>query len=281
MAIARALARAACGRPTFILVAPPAVVGLSALRVRRAGAAGLGAAGAWRCSRVPGPARRRGASSALPFGLPHWGLSFPLAAFAALTLRLAGPGGALAAFAPGAAGAGLAGRRLAGAGDAARPARRLAAGARAGGDAAAGAGLTGGARARRLPPSRHSQAAGRDAPGREPGAAMTSQNLPAGRSPGSPLDPRSNPVDPVAGVPGADVGGQPRTVDAGVAQRHEQRPNTPPDPADVSGRTPSGGRPAEGDESVLESLGKAIASPVVDSAAADDPALPQPGDSKP
>ena len=30
--------------------------------------------------------------AALPFGLPHWGMSFPLAALAALTLRLATPG---------------------------------------------------------------------------------------------------------------------------------------------------------------------------------------------
>ena len=32
----------------------------------------------------------------LPFGLAHWGMSFPLAALAALTLRLAGPGGLMA-----------------------------------------------------------------------------------------------------------------------------------------------------------------------------------------
>jgi tellurite resistance protein len=32
----------------------------------------------------------------LPFGLPHWALSFPLAAMAALTLRLAVPGTAMA-----------------------------------------------------------------------------------------------------------------------------------------------------------------------------------------
>jgi tellurite resistance protein len=35
--------------------------------------------------------------AALPFGLPHWGLSFPLAALATLTLRLAdGAGGPMA-----------------------------------------------------------------------------------------------------------------------------------------------------------------------------------------
>ena len=35
--------------------------------------------------------------SNLPFGLPHWGMSFPLAAFAALTLRVA-PTGPIAMF---------------------------------------------------------------------------------------------------------------------------------------------------------------------------------------
>jgi tellurite resistance protein len=34
--------------------------------------------------------------AALPFGLPHWGMSFPMAALAALTLRLAQPGEAMA-----------------------------------------------------------------------------------------------------------------------------------------------------------------------------------------
>jgi tellurite resistance protein len=34
----------------------------------------------------------------LPFALPHWAISFPLAAFTALTLRLAAPGGVAAAF---------------------------------------------------------------------------------------------------------------------------------------------------------------------------------------
>jgi tellurite resistance protein len=38
--------------------------------------------------------------AALPFGLPHWGMSFPLAALAALTLRLATPGSALTVMGP-------------------------------------------------------------------------------------------------------------------------------------------------------------------------------------
>ena len=33
---------------------------------------------------------------ALPFGMPHWGMSFPIAAVTALTLRLAVPGTAMA-----------------------------------------------------------------------------------------------------------------------------------------------------------------------------------------
>ncbi|HQY48222.1 MAG TPA: hypothetical protein PLK52_10205, partial [Usitatibacteraceae bacterium] len=33
---------------------------------------------------------------ALPFAVPHWAMSFPLAAFAALTLRLGAPGSAIA-----------------------------------------------------------------------------------------------------------------------------------------------------------------------------------------
>jgi tellurite resistance protein len=79
----------------FILVAPPAVVGLSAL------ALGAPQAAAWLCwgmamfslAWVATLARR---IAALPFALPHWALSFPLAAAAALTLRLAGSSGPMA-----------------------------------------------------------------------------------------------------------------------------------------------------------------------------------------
>ena len=80
----------------FIFVAPPAVVGLALLQ--------LGAAPvfAWACWGMAlfcllwAVAQLR-AIAAQPFALPHWGLSFPLAAFAALTLRLATPGSAMAA----------------------------------------------------------------------------------------------------------------------------------------------------------------------------------------
>lgn len=72
----------------FIVVAPPAVIGSAALQF---GAPPLLAWMAWGMALaslawVATLAKRLGA---LPFGLPHWAMSFPLAAFAALTLRLA------------------------------------------------------------------------------------------------------------------------------------------------------------------------------------------------
>ncbi|MBL8329357.1 MAG: SLAC1 anion channel family protein [Rubrivivax sp.] len=78
---------------TFIFIAPPAVVGLSALQL---GAPALVAWALWGmalfstawCAAL---VRR---IAAMPFGLPHWGMSFPLAAMAALTLRLVPPEGA-------------------------------------------------------------------------------------------------------------------------------------------------------------------------------------------
>ena len=76
---------------SFIVMAPPAVVGLSALQL------GAPLALAWMCWGMAafsllwaGTQLKR--IAALPFGLPHWGMSFPLAALAALTLRLATPG---------------------------------------------------------------------------------------------------------------------------------------------------------------------------------------------
>lgn len=83
----------------FILIAPPAVIGLAALQL----GAPLGIA--WACwgiaafsfAWVAGTAPRL---RELPFALPHWGMSFPLAAFAALTLRLATPGSVLAVLGP-------------------------------------------------------------------------------------------------------------------------------------------------------------------------------------
>lgn len=79
---------------SFIFIAPPAVVGLSALQF------GAPAGVAWA---LWGMAMfsllwvglQAKAIAALPFGLAHWGLSFPLAAVAALTLRLAAPGNAM------------------------------------------------------------------------------------------------------------------------------------------------------------------------------------------
>lgn len=76
----------------FIFVAPPAVVGLSALQLGAPTPVGWGLWGVavftllW----VGATARR---IADLPFGLPHWGMSFPLTAITALTLRLAGTGG--------------------------------------------------------------------------------------------------------------------------------------------------------------------------------------------
>ncbi|WP_088286040.1 SLAC1 anion channel family protein [Ideonella sp. A 288] len=84
---------------TFIFIAPPAVVGLSALQL---GAPPMLAWMLWGMALftllwVATLAPRIGK---MPFGLPHWGMSFPLAAFAALTLRLATPGSALAVLGP-------------------------------------------------------------------------------------------------------------------------------------------------------------------------------------
>lgn len=84
-------------RPTaFIIVAPPAVVGLSLLQL---GAAELVGWALWGMAMLSAgwAASQLRAILALPFGMPHWAVSFPLAALAALTLRLAAPGSAMAA----------------------------------------------------------------------------------------------------------------------------------------------------------------------------------------
>jgi tellurite resistance protein len=83
----------------FILIAPPAVIGLAVLQL----GAPVGVAwGLWGvalfCFLWAGSQAKAIASQ--PFAVPHWGLSFPLAAFAALTLRLATPGSALAVLGP-------------------------------------------------------------------------------------------------------------------------------------------------------------------------------------
>ena len=79
----------------FIFIAPPAVVGLAVLQF---GAPPLLAWVLWGMAMFTllwvGALAPRIAK--LPFGLPHWALSFPLAAMAALTLRLAVPGSAMA-----------------------------------------------------------------------------------------------------------------------------------------------------------------------------------------
>jgi tellurite resistance protein len=83
----------------FILIAPPAVIGNALLSL---GAPVLLAWGAWGMAAftllwVGSQARR---IIALPFGMTHWALLFPLAALTALTLRLAEPGGLLAVLGP-------------------------------------------------------------------------------------------------------------------------------------------------------------------------------------
>lgn len=79
----------------FIVIAPPAVVGLALLQF---GAPALLAWGCWGLALFgllwAGTQAR--AIAAMPFALPHWALSFPLAALAALSLRLAEPGTAFA-----------------------------------------------------------------------------------------------------------------------------------------------------------------------------------------
>jgi tellurite resistance protein len=72
---------------TFIVIAPPAVIGLAALQLGTPSLVGWAFWGiaAFSFLWVLPLAQR---IVQLPFGLPHWGLSFPMAAFTALTLRL-------------------------------------------------------------------------------------------------------------------------------------------------------------------------------------------------
>lgn len=83
----------------FILAAPPAVVGLDLLQF------GAPPLSAWACWGLAVFSLAWAALQARrivdqPFGVAHWAMSFPLAAAAALTLRLAQPGSALALLAP-------------------------------------------------------------------------------------------------------------------------------------------------------------------------------------
>ncbi len=77
---------------TFILIAPPAVIGLSSLQLGAPEVVG------WICWGIAlftllwvGTLLRR--MGGTPFGMAHWGASFPMAALAGLTLRLAGTQG--------------------------------------------------------------------------------------------------------------------------------------------------------------------------------------------
>lgn len=83
----------------FILIAPPTLIGLSALQL--GAPVGVGWL-FWGMSLFTflWVASQAGRIRSLPFSLPHWGLSFPLAAFAAFTLRLATPGSPMAVLGP-------------------------------------------------------------------------------------------------------------------------------------------------------------------------------------
>jgi tellurite resistance protein len=83
----------------FILIAPPAVVGLSALQL---GAPLLLGWSLWGMGLfcLVWTGALAGRIRQLPFSIAHWGMSFPLAGFAALTLRLAEPGHLLAVLGP-------------------------------------------------------------------------------------------------------------------------------------------------------------------------------------
>ena len=83
----------------FILIAPPAVIGLAALQLGAPVGVAWGLWGVALFSFLWAGSQARAIASQ-PFAVPHWGLSFPLAAFAALTLRLATPGGTLAVLGP-------------------------------------------------------------------------------------------------------------------------------------------------------------------------------------
>jgi tellurite resistance protein len=80
----------------FIFAAPPSVVGLAFVQF---GAHPLLAWAAWGIAlfSLLLAATQMKRVLALAFAMPHWAMSFPLAAFSALTLRLAQPGGAFAA----------------------------------------------------------------------------------------------------------------------------------------------------------------------------------------
>lgn len=83
----------------FILIAPPAVIGLAVLQLGAPVGVAWGLWGVALFSFLWAGSQARAIAN-MPFTVPHWGLSFPLAAFAALTLRLAMPGSLLAVLGP-------------------------------------------------------------------------------------------------------------------------------------------------------------------------------------
>jgi tellurite resistance protein len=87
-------------RPTaFIVIAPPSVVGLAVLQLGALPLLGWMCWGmALACLLWAGALAKQIAG--MPFGLTHWAVSFPLAAFTALTLRLATPSGPLSILGP-------------------------------------------------------------------------------------------------------------------------------------------------------------------------------------
>lgn len=87
-------------KPTvFIVIAPPAVIATAALQL---GAPVMLAWMGWGIALFCflWAATQARAIAAMPFGIAHWALSFPLASFAALTLRLAEPGTPMAVLGP-------------------------------------------------------------------------------------------------------------------------------------------------------------------------------------
>jgi tellurite resistance protein len=84
----------------FILIAPPALAGLGVLQL------GGSLTVAWACWGMAAFTfawvgyALAGRIRNLPFALPHWGMSFPLAAFTSLTLRLAEAGSPMAVAGP-------------------------------------------------------------------------------------------------------------------------------------------------------------------------------------
>ncbi|MCP5264702.1 MAG: C4-dicarboxylate ABC transporter [Burkholderiaceae bacterium] len=78
----------------FITIAPPAVVGIAAMNLGAGRGFGMAMLGVGLIFLATSLARMRQIRE-LPFGMPHWAASFPLAALSALALRLAADSPAL------------------------------------------------------------------------------------------------------------------------------------------------------------------------------------------